>query len=142
MYTVPDNINMQFRYYRNDGIFVVIQSVDIFCFFKELNLNNTISCIHKLVTEVAGVTFGIYLIHCHPWLLSYIWGVMFPITSNSSFGRVFLGTIIVFAVAGIIDFIRKQFFNIVRKTVKKIDRKDKIANCFNVINKTVNEFAD
>lgn len=142
MYTVPDNINMQFRYYRNDGIFVVIQSVAIFSFFKELHMKNVKPWIHKFVTEVAGVTFGIYLIHCHPWLLSYIWGVMFPITSNSSFRRVVFGTIIVFVVAGIIDLIRKQFFEIVRRTVKGIDRKDKIVNCFDKINKAVNESAD
>ena len=49
---------------------------------------------------------------------------------------------IVFVVAGIIDLIRKQFFEIVRRTVKGIDRKDKIVNCFDKINKAVNESAD
>ena len=100
-------------------------SIEIFLFFKNTNIKN-----NKYINAIAGTTFGIYLIHDHPYLREFLWLYFFKnkFFQNSNMLIIYsiAITLSVFLVCMIIDILRKKIFEpILLKIISKYEDKIK-----------------
>ncbi len=113
--------------YHYNTVFQLINAVFLLLLFKQINLKNTVS---KIVGVLGSSVFGVYLIHEHPGIRSFIWSEkLFNTLVESSF-FVYLGLIlfipfIVFLGCLVIDKARRFVCGWVSKNdiIKKIDAK-------------------
>ena len=112
------------NYFRYNFIFVLLQSICYFLWFRTLKIQS------KIINFISPLTLGIYLIHDNMYLQTrlYTWfGIEpnTPITSNKIIIKIFAITAIIFICCAIIEFIRQQIFKFIkkRKTYKRISNK-------------------
>lgn len=93
-------------------------SVLLFLFFLTMQLGS-----HKWLNTIASTTFGIYLLHDHPFSRQLLWKELFK---NSTFATKpilivysILAVVAVFAICGVIDFIMQNGLRHVEEYVFK-----------------------
>ena len=99
---------------RNNSIVEISQSICVLLFLNSLKYNKYIG---KLITFIGPLTFGVYLIHCHPIIFKNLFTKHFKIyPSNLPLNTVFkiliskgVGT---FAICTIIDYFRNILFQV------------------------------
>lgn len=97
--------------------FCFFLSLVIFLFFKDRSYRDT--GLDRLMVWASPYTFGVYLIHTHPFIQNFLWG------SDSVFAdfeklangwlcipMVLMSVITSFAVCILIDFVRVKFFDV------------------------------
>lgn len=90
-----------------NGLLTLLISLFIFLIFKNIEIPYS-----RIINAIAGTTFGIYLIHDHPLVRSYIYSQFFDCyeytDSSMLIPYVFMMVIIIFAVTSIEEFARKS----------------------------------
>ena len=122
------------NYDRYDSIPVYIMTVFVFIAFLNMDIKNNKS--GKIITAIAPLTLGVYLIHAHadlsPWLWEYINlpdkmnNILFPVIQISTVIIIFTGCIC-------IDYIRK-------KSIGRIEQSNTIYHISDFITNKVNSF--
>ncbi len=89
-------------------VFVVIISVLLFLYFKKLEVKHS-----SIINTTAATTFGIYLIHDHPFLRNIIWNTVFKnqLYVNSPYLSLIALTKVaaVFVVCALIEYLRIKY---------------------------------
>lgn len=89
---------------------IVICGAAFFMWFKETEMKYS-----KAVNSIAKVTFGIYLIHDHPFIRTLLWQKLFKLNENVNekwFIPYTIGIVFaVFIVCGIIEAVRMLIFD-------------------------------
>lgn len=93
-----------------DNIFVLAMAICLLELFSRVTINNKFFT--KVITFVAPCTLGVYLIHTHPVVQEYIWAKFAGIFPDRHFIVILLGTIVVYCICVILDFIRQLVFKI------------------------------
>lgn len=101
--------------YLYNNPFVIVQTVSFFIFFLTLNFKN------KWINQISATTFGIYLLHDHPFVRNTIY--QFLGLGDKIIGlrfyqlglRVFAIAIGIFIIAALIEFIRLKLSDILFK---------------------------
>lgn len=107
-------ISLVWGYYgaNYSSLIITISSIIVFCFFKELKINNQV--ISKIICKISTLTFGVYLIHDSPQTRAYMYNTIFhsyKFYENKFAFLILLGFIgLTFVVCAIIEFIRQEAF--------------------------------
>lgn len=118
--------------YKNNSLsynsfLVLIQSVVVFLFFKDVEIKNSI--IKKIILYIAPLTLGVYLIHNNCYLSNILWGKIIKTTEylgeNIYKILIILGISVffIFTVCCIIEKIRILIFDLISKVVNYIKKK-------------------
>lgn len=111
--SVLNNYSSTMKVYASsyNNIFIIIQSVVYFLFFKNLNFKN------KLVNKIASLTMGVYLISDNNYVRHYIYKWLnidvSPIYSFNFIAHIFLVTLIIFLTCLLIELIRQLLFKLI-----------------------------
>lgn len=108
----------------NDNPASVIQGVCLLLFFRDLKFKS------RIVNHIALLNLGIYMIHEHPLMRSFIWKNLLWFTNDDSFYTVFplyvfeaIGICaLVFISCAIIEQLRRGLFAIAPVALKKLRR--------------------
>lgn len=103
------------NWYRYDSALVVVMSLILMSIF--LNIEVKSMRISRLITKIAPLTLGVYLIHAHadvsPWswkvinLPQYMSNVTFPLVQ-------IVAVLVIFLLCIVIDFVRQSVFKNIR----------------------------
>lgn len=109
--------------YRYDHIFSLICSLLVFSMFLDLKINNLLAT--RIISKMAPLTLGVYLIHAHAELDTEIWdwlGLLKHINSIIFPFYQLLIVLMILFVCMFIDYIRDKIFDFlnVRNICKKI----------------------
>lgn len=100
---------------------ILICSIFVFCFFKNLQIKN-----NKLINLFASTTFGVYLIHENPFLKGVLWHEIFSIDkfieSKWLIFYMLFTVVLTFICCSIIDLFRSHF---IEKPVLRLINKKK-----------------
>lgn len=115
-------------FYSYNFILVLIASVSLFIYFKNLKIKSNV--FNKIILFFSPLTFGVYLIHENPLVRNKLWDEVAKLISDKYFyvNIIILG-IIVFILCSMIDYIRKLIFKPIDKKImnnkflNKIDSK-------------------
>ena len=93
------------HFYGMQNVAMLFSALLIFLLFRSLQIKNSM-----IINEIAGTTFGIYLIHDHPSIRNFFWGRVFVNSEYVNAPFLFLYTIFavftVFFVCAIVEHIR------------------------------------
>lgn len=96
--------------------FILLASIFLFLFFSKIQFKTTMS--RKIVTFFAPISFGVYLIHTHPFIWNYLLIDRFKNYSTLSphFLIIFvlLTAISIFIFCSLVDLLRKKLFSLFR----------------------------
>jgi len=97
--------------------FILLASISLFCFFKNLNITK----VNKAISKIASVTFSVYLISAHPLVVMLVQKDIFANIANENI-LVLLLNVAVFSIAEfsiciIIGLLVKCLFNILKVNV-------------------------
>ena len=123
--------NILFKY---TSITVVLMSMTMFMYFKELKIENKL--IKKITLFFAPLTFGVYLIHENQYFKEILWDIFDAskwINSNIFVLKIIATVLCIFIVLSLIDYIRRKIFLLLKidKYLCKLDN--------NKIDKVINE---
>ncbi|MGL5821339.1 MAG: hypothetical protein ACRCYE_06875, partial [Sarcina sp.] len=114
-----------FWYYKN--ILVILSSIFFFMVILKINIKN------KLINKIASITLAIYLIHDAELIRNSIYKFLHVLNfTNSPFFLIHLvlSVVLIFILCGIIEAIRKHFFELQElKLAKKFE--STLLNTFN-----------
>ncbi len=104
------NWNIDFYFFSGlNSIVAILFSVAIFILILNIKLEN------KYINIVGSTTFGIYLIHDHPFVREYIWESVFKnkehFYDNSLIIRTIFEPLLVFLVCMVIELLRQKLFS-------------------------------
>lgn len=102
-------LNKNYGMYNYNFILVFIESIALFLFFKELKINN-----NKIINSLAGLTLGVYLIHEHIYVRSFIY--KFLGYRNYFYGAYFITAtilivLLIYSVSSLIEYLRQFLFS-------------------------------
>lgn len=96
---------------------VLLASLALFVFFLRLEIPS--ERIKRCIQRIAPLSFGVYLIHEHPFIRSQLWGHWIhlkPLYESLYFLFHFLGTVLlVFLVCILVDKVREWIFSAVKR---------------------------
>lgn len=98
--------------YSYNFILIIISSISLFLFFKEVNIQN------NLINKIASFTLGVYLIHDHEYVRQKIYTVLGYnnyLTSNKFFIYTLITVVVIYITSLIIEFIREYMFSYIVK---------------------------
>ncbi len=124
----------------NHNILVVLSSISLFMFFKNVNIKK--EKVKSVICKIAPLTFGIYLIHDHNLVRKLLWSSVNAdkyINTSYIFIHILEITIIIFSVCAIIEFIRKIVFKQIGKVFKNNKFINKIEYKLEKIDNVINE---
>lgn len=118
--------------YKNNSLsynsfLVLIQSVMVFLFFKDVEIKNSI--IKKIILCISPLTLGVYLIHNNCYLSNILWGKIIRTTEylGESIYKILIilsiSVVFIFTVCCIIEKIRILIFDLISKVVNYIKKK-------------------
>ena len=108
--------NRQEFFYHYNSIPVLLMSVSAFLFFRSLKIKEGFFA--KAICKIAGLTFGVYLIHEHFLLRDLwttLWDVPFHFDKPYFIVHLFVTVLAVFTACAIIEFVRLTVFNLIYK---------------------------
>lgn len=114
-------------FYTYPFILILIASIALFLFFLKLEIKN--EKFGNIILFISSLTFGVYLIHEHPLVRSYLWGKLAPYLLEFSLFKQIVVIIIIYISCSIIEYIRILLFIPINKliennkTIHKIDKK-------------------
>ena len=125
--------NFMYNYY---SFTVVLASIALFCFFKNLKINN--KTINKLVTFLSPLTFGVYLIHENHYIRSLIWNNIPKIYNNLVIYLIYIiiAVITIYIVCSFVEFLIIKIINLL---TSKIFNSKKFKKLNDKCNKIVGE---
>lgn len=118
-----------FTYYNYNSITILLSSICLFLFFKSLNLNNICNIFKKTILIFSPLTFGVYLIHEHPFIREILYTKILH-CQDFLYSRkyIFVAIISIFSVyiiCSLIDFSRSLIFEFVIRKVKSLKKHNK-----------------
>ena len=114
------------KFIQYNNIFVLMESIALFMFFKQLNIKNT--KIIKIVEFIAPLTLAVYLIHEQSQLRTVLYDKILhtEICYHNPYGIfIMIGTVLaVFVSCILIGFFRKKVFEKSKKLIKNLNIKN------------------
>ena len=114
------------KFIQYNNIFVLMESIALFMFFKQLNIKNT--KIIKIVEFIAPLTLAVYLIHEQSQLRTVLYDKILhtEICYHNPYGIfIMIGTVLaVFVSCILIEFFRKKVFEKSKKLIKNLNIKN------------------
>lgn len=115
-----DILNTKYRLnlFSYTSMFVFIQSISIFCFFRNLKVKSY--RVQKTVASVSPLIFGVYLYHNHPAVRNIIWRNIFSPANYAD--SPYMIPYMVFAVSSVfiagllIDYVRLKISSFIDRT--------------------------
>lgn len=102
--------------YHYNSILVTAASVAIFLFFREVKIKE--GFVSKAICKIAGLTFGIYLIHEHV-LLRPLWTTFWHVKEHQQNGtflpHMIVSVLCVFVACALIEYLRQLIFGLIYK---------------------------
>lgn len=111
-------------FYAHSSIFVLICSVALFMYMKDIRNND--SLFEKVALKISPLTFGVYLIHMNPYLAAFYWGKLrdiIDIQNTTVFMWFFIMTLVIYITCTSIEAVRRFTCCYIGKKLK-IRRKD------------------
>ena len=112
-------------YYRYNSFTMLASSICLFMFFKDMVVKRTIP--RKIVSFLAPCTFGVYLIHEHPCMRTFLYHEILhcnDVLNSNYYVLIMLGAVAtVYIVCTFIEFGRIKLFNVIQKGYKKLSSK-------------------
>lgn len=116
--------------YQYSPLLVIIASIMLFLFFKNLKIKNV--KINKIIGIISSTTFGIYLIHDNNCLRYVLWKDIIHANrfynSNYFILHLIVSVICVFIVCSIISYIVNKLLQLLEKRLPKLEKIDNIIN--------------
>ncbi len=106
-----------------NNVFIVIETLAVFLFFKDLNIKNRI--LSKCIIAVSPLTLAVYLIHIQKQVSPVLWKALHPYTYVGTvqvYGAFVVDVLGIFIVCCAIEKLRQILF----KGVEKLFRIDKL----------------
>ena len=104
-------------FYMYNSPSVLLASLALFVFFLRLEISS--ERIKRCIQRIAPLSFGVYLIHEHPFIRSQLWGHWIhlkPLYESPYFMFHFIGTVLlVFLVCILLDKVRDWMFSLVKR---------------------------
>lgn len=110
--------------YSYNFIFVILASISLFLFFKELEIKSNI------INTISTLTLGIYLIHDHPYIRENIYKFLNYsryFNTNKFIFYTILMIIIIFTTAAILELFRQYIFKYISHTKMNFYVENKIS---------------
>ncbi len=110
-----------------DNLFVLIESLVVFLFFKDIKIINKFT--NKIILFISPLTLAVYLIHDNNFIRNILWNRVFKTCNIYSCKEVFLNMVIyvplIFIICCGIEYVRRILFRIISKCkiIKCINRK-------------------
>jgi surface polysaccharide O-acyltransferase-like enzyme len=105
--------------------FIVLAAMSLLLIFGSMNFSEFVK---KMIMLISPLSFGIYLLHDHPLVRSYVMTDRFAFITNGSVSKMllfFFGIILaIFVVGCCVDAVRSKLFQLlhIRKSLSKLDR--------------------
>lgn len=105
--------------------FIVVSAMSLLLVFGSMNFSDFAK---KMIMLISPLSFGVYLLHDHPLVRSYVMTDRFAFITNGSVTKMlllFFGAIFsVFAIGCCVDAVRSKLFQLlhIRKSLSKLDR--------------------
>ena len=94
--------------YSYNYVIIFISSISLFLFFKEVNIKSS------FINKLSSLTLGVYLIHDHPYIRSYIYNYLNYYNYYNK-KTLLLSTLVVvsiiFIFSSILEYFRKYIFS-------------------------------
>lgn len=121
--TISRIVGYNWGWYSYNFILIFISSLSLFLFFKEINIKNTV------INKVGSLTLGIYLIHDHGYVRSFIYDALNYSNNfdNSFIPYTLIIVITIFIGCAIIEYLRQFLFNAVKQYRIKLKVKSKVS---------------
>lgn len=100
--------------YNYNSILVAVASIALFLFFREIKIKDGI--ISKFICKIAGLTFGVYLIHEHTFLRGWwvsLWHADEHFGNRTMVPNMIISVAIVFVACSAIEYVRQVLFNLI-----------------------------
>lgn len=98
------------------SVFIIVSGIALFLLFEQIEIRNLV--LRKFIAFVSGLSFSVYIIHVHPFVIEYIIKNRFIGIANNIVGLLVLEVLavsfLVFLVCLIIDIPRYFLFNILQ----------------------------
>ncbi len=95
---------------------IVVAAICLFCLFKNLNISS--EKIAKIIIYVGSLSYGIFLVHFHPYIVSLYLRNAFSFIGEKSMlliiPLIVLSALGVYAVSGVVEAIRKTLFKLLK----------------------------
>lgn len=117
-------------FYSYHFILVLIASVSLFLFFKNLKIKSDL--LNKVILFLAPLTFGVYLIHENPLVRNRLWGGVVRRLLTDQFSEVLVISIglCIYIICSMIDYIRGLIFKPINKKILNSKVLNKIETLF------------
>ena len=105
--------------------FIVLAAISLLLIFGSMNFSESVK---KMIMLISPLSFGVYLLHDHPLVRSYVMTERFAFITNGSVSKMllfFFGIILaIFVVGCCVDAVRSKLFQLlhIRKSLSKLDR--------------------
>ena len=105
--------------------FIVLAAMSLLLIFGSMNFSEFVK---KMIMLISPLSFGVYLLHDHPLVRSYVMTDRFAFITNGSVSKMllfFFGIILaIFVVGCCVDAVRSKLFQLlhIRKSSSKLDR--------------------
>ena len=121
--TISRIVGCNWGWYSYNFILIFISSLSLFLFFKEINIKNTV------INKVGSLTLGIYLIHDHGYVRSFIYDALNYSNNfdNSFIPYTLIIVITIFIGCAIIEYLRQFLFNAVKQYRIRLKVKSKVS---------------
>lgn len=105
--------------------FIVLAAMSLLLIFGSMSFSESVK---KMIMLISPLSFGVYLLHDHPLVRSYVMTDRFAFITNGSVSKMllfFFGIILaIFVVGCCVDAVRSKLFQLlhIRKSLSKLDR--------------------
>lgn len=124
------------KFYQTTNIFIFIESITLFLYFKDLKIKNNI--IKKSMLVISPLTLAVYLIHQTPALDAILYKKILHTqicyNNNWAIPITIISIIILFVVLLFIEYIRKKIVKFIGTIIKRNKIYDIIAQKYHKIN--------
>lgn len=102
-------------FYSYHFILVLIASVSLFMFFKNLKIKSDL--FNKVILFLSPLTFGVYLIHENPLIRNRLWSLFHFLVNEFSFVKIIVIGLFIYIVCSMLGFIRSLIFKPINKKI-------------------------
>ena len=98
------------------SIFIIGAALALLLLFSQINIKRAV--LQKIIQLISSVSFSVYLIHCQPFIFSYVLVNKFSYLANESaillIAKVILFSFLIFVVCSFVDLIRYNIFRMIK----------------------------
>ena len=107
------------RFFGSVSPFQLLSAIFIFVLFVEMPVRH-----NRLINSIASHVFAVYLVHCQPLMINFIWLRLVKAnqfeTTPYVFVYVLIVTILIFGISISIDYLRQWIYNFISKFWNKV----------------------